>query len=72
MNETIRKRLATTVLALSLLGGTLIAAGTTSFESAWGAGNNQPPSGVFMAGKARFVAGSNETHTGNLTALPRR
>ena len=70
MSDTIRKRLAKVVLALSLVGGTTLAATTTSFESAWTEGNSQPPSGLFLAGKEQFVAGSNETHTGNLTALP--
>jgi hypothetical protein len=70
MNDKLRKRTAMVILTLSLFGGTLLAAGTTSFESAWGEGNNQPQSGVFLAGKDRFVAaGSNETHTGGLTAL---
>jgi hypothetical protein len=72
MNDTTRKRLAAAILALSLLSGTALAATTTTFESAWAEGNNQPPSGLFLAGKDRFVAGSNETHTGNLTAVPGR
>jgi hypothetical protein len=72
MSDMTRKRLATVILTLSLLGGTGLAATTTTFESAWTEGNNQPPSGVFLAGKERFVAGANETHTGNLAALPRR
>jgi hypothetical protein len=72
MNDTTRKRLATAVLAVSLLGSATLAAATTTFESAWTDGNSQPPSGVFLAGKERFaaLAGSNETHTGSLTALP--
>jgi hypothetical protein len=71
MIDTTRKRLATVVLTLSLIGGTGLAATTTTFESAWTEGNSQPPSGLFLADKERFVAGSNETHTGNLSALPR-
>lgn len=70
MSDTTRKRLATAVLALSLLGGAGMAATTTAFQSAWTAGNSQPPSGMFVADKAQFVAGSNETRTGSLTALP--
>jgi hypothetical protein len=71
MTDSTRKRLATVILALSLLSGTLMAATTTSFESAWSEGNSQPPSGLFLVGKERFVAGSNETHTGNLSSFPR-
>jgi hypothetical protein len=70
MSDTIRKRLATAVLALSLFGGTALAATTTAFQSAWTEGNSQPPSGLFLADKQQFVAGNNETHTGSLTALP--
>ena len=70
MSDTIRKRLATAVLGLSVFGGTALAATTTSFQSAWTEGNSQPPSGLFLADDERFVAGNNETHTGNLTALP--
>lgn len=73
MSDTIRKRLALVVLTLSLVGGTGLAATTTSFLPAAAEGNSQPPSGLFLAGKERFatVGGANETHTGNLATLPR-
>jgi hypothetical protein len=73
MSDTTRKRLAMVVLTLSLLGSTALAATTATFESAWTDGNSQPASGLFLAEKERFaaLAGSNETHTGNLTTLPR-
>jgi hypothetical protein len=70
MSDTTRKRLAKVVLTLSLLGGIVLAATTTSFESAWTEGNSQPASGLFLSDKEQFVAGTNETHTGSLTALP--
>jgi hypothetical protein len=72
MNDVMRKRLASVVLGLSLVGG--VAAVTTgSLESAWSEGNSQPQSGLFLQDKDRFTGflqGSNETHTGSLTALP--
>jgi hypothetical protein len=74
MNDTLRKKLAATVLALSLAAGTAVVATSTSFESAWTGGNSQPPSGLLLGDKERFtalLAGSNETHTGTLTSLPR-
>ncbi len=67
-----RKRLASVVLGLSLVGGAA-AVTTGSLTSAWSEGNNQPQSGLFLQDKDRFTAflqGSNETHTGSLTALP--
>ena len=74
MNDTTRKRLASLVLALSFAGGTVLAATAAPFESAWTEGNSQPQSGLFVQDKDRFtggfVSGSDETHTGNLTALP--
>lgn len=67
-----RKRLASVVLGLSLVGGAAAVA-TDSLESAWSEGNSQPQSGLFVQDKERFsgfLAGNNETHTGSLTALP--
>jgi hypothetical protein len=72
MNDTMRKRLASIVLGLSLVGGAAAVA-TGSLTSAWSEGNSQPQSGLFLQDKDRFTgfaAGSNETHTGSLTALP--
>jgi hypothetical protein len=72
MTDIMRKRLASVVLGLSLVGG-VAAVGTGSLTSAWSEGNNQPQSGLFLQDKDRFtglVGGSNETHTGSLTALP--
>jgi hypothetical protein len=73
MSDTTRKRLATGILTLSLLGSTTLAATTATFESAWTDGNSQPASGLFLAEKERFagLAVTNETHTGGLTTLPR-
>jgi hypothetical protein len=61
--------MAKVVLGLSLVAGTTMAA-TASFRAAWTEGNNQPPSGIVIEDKGQFLAGSNETHTGSLTALP--
>jgi hypothetical protein len=63
MSDKMRKRMAAVVLGLSLVGGTSMMA-TASLTSAWSEGNNQPPRDYGL------VAGANETHTGNLTALP--
>jgi hypothetical protein len=74
MNDTMRKRLAALILAVSFAGGTALAATSAPFESAWTEGNNQPQSGLFVQDKERFtggfLTGANETHTGSLTALP--
>jgi hypothetical protein len=68
MSDKMRKRAAAVVLGLSLFGGTAMVA-TASLKSAWTEGNSQPPRENGLVG-GQFMDGSNETHTGSLTALP--
>jgi hypothetical protein len=68
MSDKMRKRVAAVVLGLSVVGGTSMVA-TASLQSAWSEGNSQPPRDNGLVG-GQFATGSNETHTGNLTALP--